>query len=164
MDWTFITCGALAEHLLTSADHGVDLASRVVRVAEQGLDTAVVVTALKDVGELVAMALVDSATRGKQLHIGRSTTRRQVVDTLRRHKADDKEWTVEQLSNEQLQEMADSEPKRVFPKMALSMMKGSKVTVWDGAQTWKNGEHRYTDLEAVAAQVLPEPTKEQVKK
>ena len=153
MDWTLMACGALAEQLLTSDDYGVDLTHRTVRVP-QPLDLRITYTALKDVGQLTAMAVCDSSTRNKQLLVGRTTTTQQVIDALRRHAKGDKEWAVEELSAEQLQALAQSEPKRLFPRMALSTARGTRVTAWEEAQTWENGKYKYEELEAVAARVF----------
>ena len=148
MDWTFIACGAFAEHLLTSDDFGVDPPKRTIRVP-QPLDRRLTYTALPDVGQLTAMAICDSSTRNKALRIGRVTTTQHVIDTLNKHKPDEREWTVEQLSDEQLHEMADSDTKLLFPRMALSTVKGTHVMQWEEAQTWKNGEYEYMSLETV---------------
>lgn len=162
MDWTFIACGAFAEHLLTSDEYGVDLPNRTIRVP-QSLDTRITYTALKDVGVMTAMAVCDSSTRGKALRIGRTTTVQSIVAALNQHRPAEHEWTVEQLSDEQLREMSESDTKRVFPRWALSCARGTKVTVWEEAQTWKNGEYKYTELETVAAEVLAEKKEEEKK-
>ena len=154
MDWTFIACGAFAEQLLTSEDFGVDLPSRTIRVP-QALEVRITYAALKDVGQLTAMAIVDSSTRNKQLRVGRIATTQHVIDALNKHRPADSQWTIEQLTDEQLQQQVDSDAKRVFPRLALSRARGSKATVWDEEHTWKNDEFKYTDLEAVAAVVLP---------
>ena len=150
LDYTFFAVGGFAELLFKNNVFGVELATRTVK-APVSFDTRVTFTYTRDVGQLIAHAVVDPAARNALLYVGQVYTYEQVAAAL--EAATGEEVTRVAVSVEEAQ-AAIAKSRMDFQSMFMVEFALGKGTHWPVERTYRYPSFSYTPLHTVAEHVL----------
>ena len=150
LDWTFFATGGFAELLFKNNVFGVELAARSVK-APVSFDTRVTHTSIRDIGQLVAHAVLDPAARNAVLYTGEEYTYEQVAAALER--ATGEAVTRVVVSVEEAKAAVARNPMD-FQSLFLYTFAVGKGSHWPVTQTYRYPDFTYEPLHSVAERVL----------